>query len=313
VLVLTDLQRDRIAEARRRDEFFWLDLTSPAPEELRTLAELLDLHPVALEDTLEFGQRPKLDTYESHLLLVYYSARMDGDVRVEPIEIHLYLSGGFALTVRRTRCAALEDLHTQLEREPTHDEGYLVYKILDTLTDAYYPVIEALERRIDELEGAVLDRARKAQLREIYRLRQDVREQLRITSAQRDHWAAAADAIRALPGLRQGTVEYLRDVGDHIAQVTGELARQIDDLNALTGTYFNANADRLNAVATRLTIVGTVFVTWTVFTGFFGQNFGWLVRHIDGAEAFWGLGVTLPLAVTALAGLLLWVKRRDLF
>jgi magnesium transporter len=130
---------------------------------------------------------------------------------------------------------------------------------------------------------------------------------------QRDHYPATADAIRALPGLNQGTVEYLRDVGDHLNQVSGELNRQIDDINSLTGTYFNANADRLNAVATRLTIIGTLFVTWTVFTGFFGQNFGWLVRHIDSVRDFYGLGVLTPIGVTALAGLVMWVKRRDLF
>jgi magnesium transporter len=313
MLVLTDLQPDLIAEHLRRDQFFWLDLTEPTPEELRTVSDLLELHPVALEDTLEFGQRPKLDTYENHLLLVFYTARLDDDGAAVPIEVHVYLSGGFVMTVRRTRCAALEQLHQDLQREPTHDEGFLVYKILDTLTDAYYPVIEGLEDRIDALEGEVLDRARKTQLRSIYRIRQAIRELLRIATAQRDQWTTAADAVRGLPGLRQGTVEYLRDIGDHLAQVAGELTRQIDDIHALTGTYFNANSDRLNAVATRLTIVGTIFVTWTVFTGFFGQNFGWLVKHIDSAAAFWGLGVGVPVGVTLLAGLVLWVKRRDLF
>jgi magnesium transporter len=313
MLVLTELQPERIAEHRRRDEFFWLDLTSPTAEELHTVAELLDLHPVAVEDTLEFHQRPKVDVYENHVLVVYYSARLDDDGRADLLEVHLYLSGGFAMTVRRDGCDALDRLHAALEREPTHDEGYLVYRILDTLTDAYYPVVEALEEQIDALEGAVLARARKLHLRRIYHLRQDVRELLRITTAQRDHWAAGADAIRAVPGLRQGTVEYLRDVGDHLVQISGELARQIDDLNALTATYFNANSDRLNAVATRLTVIGTIFVTWTVFTGFFGQNFGWLVRHIDDAATFWGLGVALPVTVTALAGAFMWFKRRDLF
>jgi magnesium transporter len=217
------------------------------------------------------------------------------------------------VSIRRSACDALENLHVQLAQTPTEDEGYLVYKILDTLTDAYFPVVDALEERIDRLEGQVLLRARREQLSEIYRLRQNIRELLRIAMGQRDHYTATADAIRALPGLKQGTVEYLRDVGDHLNQVSGELNRQIDDINALTGTYFNANADRLNAVATRLTIIGTLFVTWTVFTGFFGQNFGWLVRHIDSVRDFYGLGVLLPIGVSALAGVFMWVKRRDLF
>jgi magnesium transporter len=225
----------------------------------------------------------------------------------------MHLSGSFVVTIRRSDCVALDDLHVELATTPTEDEGYLVYKILDTLTDAYFPVIERLEEHIDALEGQVLLRARREQLPEIYRLRQNVRELLRVAMGQRDHYLATADAIRGLPGLRQGTGEYLRDVGDHLNQASGELGRQIDDINALTGTYFNANAYRLNAVATRLTIIGTIFVTWTVLTGFFGQNFGWLVDHVDTARDFYGFGLGLPIGVTALAGVIMWVKRRDLF
>ena len=124
-------------------------------------------------------------------------------------------------------------------------------------------------------------RARREQLSRIYRLRQEVREHHRLVSEQRDHFQPAADAIRNLAGLTRGSKEYLRDVGDHLAQVSGEFHRQYEDLMSLAQTYFNANADRLNRTATRLTVVGTIFVTWTLITGFFGQNFEWLVRHVE--------------------------------
>jgi magnesium transporter len=313
MLVLTDVKRDEIAQSLEADHFFWLDLNDPTAAQVRETAELLHLHPVAVEDTLEFGQRPKLDIYDNHLLLVFYTARITDAGKAEPIEVHIYLSGAFVFTVRRMPCTALEDLHVQLADAPIHDEGYLTYRILDTLTDAYYPVINAVETRVDALELEILDRARREQLAVIYRMRQEVRGLLRIAASQRDHFPATAEAIRQVPGLSQGTREYLRDVGDHITQVSGEVQRQADDLNALTATYFNANSDRLNAVATRLTIAGTIFVTWTVFTGFFGQNFGWMVRHIDGPVSFFTLGLAVPVAVTALAGLILYLKRRDLF
>jgi magnesium transporter len=313
MLVLTELEADKIAESLREDHFFWLDLEKPSPDVIRRTAELLHLHPVAVEDSIEFGQRPKVDVYDDHLLIVYYSARVNGDRTASPIEVHIYLSGSFVVTIRRERCTALEELHAQLGQVPIHDEGYLIYRILDTLTDAYYPVIADLEQRVDALEAQILLRARREQLPIIYRLRQDVRELLRITAAQRDHFMQTAEAIRSLPGLEQGTREYLRDVGDHITQVAGELQRQTDDLNALTGTYFNANADRLNAVATRLTIVGTLFIVTTLVTGFFGQNFGWLVRNISSRTDFLIFGVGGLAVPIAIAGAVLWIKRDDWF
>ncbi len=102
-------------------------------------------------------------------------------------------------------------------------------------------------------------------------------------------------------------------MGDHLAQVTGEFQRQNEDLMALAQTYFNANADRLNAVATRLTLMGTLFLTWTLVTGFFGQNFGWLVSGVSTRTDFLVFGIGGLLLPTIALGVLFWVKRRDWF
>jgi magnesium transporter len=174
-----------------------------------------------------------------------------------------------------------------------------------------YPVVDRLEDRIDDLERRVLERVDSRQLGEIYRAKQDVQTVLRRMVVQREHFAAAAVAIQDLPGLTRGSHEYLRDIGDHLAQLTGELARQAEDLNALTGTYFNANTNRLNLTVTRLTVLATFFLIWTLVTSFFGQNFGWLVDHIASLEAFIVyslLGLVLP---TVLAGVWFWRRRRD--
>ena len=184
---------------------------------------------------------------------------------------------------------------------------------LDTLTDAWYPVITAIETEVDELEAEVFTRTRREQLSRIYRLRQEVREHHRLLAGQRDQFGPAAEAIRNLAGLSRGAKEYLRDVGDHLSQITGEFHRQLEDLMSLAQTYFNANADRLNGTATRLTVVGTFFVTWTLITGFFGQNFGYLVRSISGKHVFFIYGVGGLLVPTIVLGTVFWVKRHDWF
>ena len=82
---------------------------------------------------------------------------------------------------------------------------------------------------------------------------------------------------------------------------------------SLAQTYFNANADRLNSTATRLTVVGTLFVVWTLITGFFGQNFPFLVNHISGLNHFLLFGVGGLVVPTIVLGGLFWVKRHDWF
>ena len=310
--VLTEVDRDRIEALQRRDEFFWLDLRAPSAADLDAAGGLLGLHELALEDTREFAQRPKLDRYPGAVLLVYWSARVAGDpAQVEPVEVHLHISGGFLFTVHESPCIELDDLRETLSPETAEAEDYVVYRVLDGLTDALFPVVDHLEGRIDALEEAVLRNADRSQLSDIYRLKQAVQQLQRRLLPQRDHFAAASEAIMELPGLTRGSREYLRDVGDHLAQVTGELYRQTDDLGALTSTYFNANANRLNRLATRLTVLATFFLIWTLVTSFFGQNFKWLTDHIDTFEAFVAyetVGLVLP---TVLAAIYFWRRRRE--
>ena len=315
--VLERVDHDRIAQLRERDEFFWLDLTGPSPDEVKMLGELLDLHPVAIEDTVEFDQRPKLDSYGDHLLFVFYTVRKGrntGEALFEPVEVHIYISGSFVVTIRRAECTQLDALHHELDSADSKAEDYIVYKVFDVLTDAFYPIIDALEERIDALESHVLlSRPTREHLAEIYRLKQRVHDLSRRVVPQRDRFTTGSDAILELPGLARGTREYLRDVGDHLVQIASELHRQQEDLTALTATYFNANANRLNAVATRLTIGGTFFLIWTLVTGFFGQNFGWLVRNIDTRHDFYLYGVSALVIPTVIIGTMFWVKRKDWF
>jgi magnesium transporter len=315
--VLQTVDRDRLADLYERDEFFWLDLTRPSSDDLQALGEVLGLHPVALEDTNEFGQRPKLDVYGEHVLFVFYTVRRGrntGEAVVEPVEIHIYISGSFVVTVRRSACTELDALHGELDTTDPKAEQYIVYRIFDVLTDAFYPIIDVLEERIDAVEAQVLlSKPHHEQLAQIYRLKQNVQELSRRVVPQRDRFLAGTETILKLPGLSRGTKEYLRDVGDHLAQIAGELHRQQEDLTALTSTYFNANANRLNATATRLTIGGTFFLAWTLVTGFFGQNFGWLVDNIDTKQNFLLYGVGALLIPTVAIGAVFWVKRKDWF
>ena len=315
--VLERIDRDQLTELRRRDEFFWLDTLDPSPEDVHALGAVLGLHPVAVEDTIEFRQRPKLDAYDDHVLFVFYTVRRlhDGDeAPFAPVEIHIYISGGFVVTVRRTECTELEALHHELDAADAEAEEYIVYKIFDVLTDAFYPIIDLLEQRIDALESHILlGRPSREHLAQIYRLKQRVHELALRVIPQRDRFVSGAETILNLPGLARSAREYLRDVGDHLAQIAGELHRQQEDLAALTATYFSANQNRLNAVATRLTIGGTLFIVWTLVTGFFGQNFGFLVRHIDSRHAFLVYGVGALIVPTVIIGTLFWVKRKDWF
>jgi len=309
--VLTTVDAARIEALAARDEFFWLDLHRPAREDVARLGALLDFHPAAIEDTAEWGQLPKVDVYGDHLLLVFFTAETR-DPRAEPREAHVYLSGGWLITVRR--CASrLDGLHGPMRAaDPGEEqEDHLVYRVLDALADGWDPVVDALDARVDELEVQVLDRPQRDHPRTIYWMKQEVQDLLRHASRQAAVMPEAVDAMHRLPGLQHGSREWLRDVTTHCESIASDLHRIAADLNALTDTYFNANANRLNRLVTYVSIGSVFFLLWTLVTGFFGQNFGWLVGHIDSKEAFIAYELGALVIPTVVLAAVLWRRRRD--
>src|SRR3954451_13326949 len=123
--VLTSVEPARVEALRARDEFFWVDLHSPPPADLERLGDILHFHPAAVEDTREWEQLPKVDVYGDHLLLVFFTAE-GMDPRSEPREVHVYVSGGWLVTVRRCD-SPLDALHAPMRAaEPDDEEDHLV-------------------------------------------------------------------------------------------------------------------------------------------------------------------------------------------
>src|SRR3954470_4706275 len=152
--VLTSIDRSRIRGLVAGDAFFWLDLVSPSVDDLESLRDLVGLHPAALEDSREWDQLPKLDNYRDHVLIVFFSAAVDGE-RTRPIEVHVYVSGRWIITVRRTE-TRLDGLRRRMTDGDPEAEDQILYDVLDALADGWDPVIQEVDRRVDVVEAQVL-------------------------------------------------------------------------------------------------------------------------------------------------------------
>ena len=296
---LARLDREEIERLLVRDEFFWLDLDSPGDDELDGLAAMLGWDPLALEDAKEFGQRPKLDDYDQHALLVFYGVHAPEGTLVE---VHLFVSGGWIVTIHRSPCQHLHTQRDALAHNPPKTEEAVVYRILDALTDSFGPCVNEFDDQIERLEDEIVARPADDQVGRVLRLRRTIGPMRRAVTAQRDLFASLGDVVDRLPGLeRDRATNQFRDVYDHLARTAEALESHRDRLVGALQIYSSMSDNRLNRVTERLTLVATVFLplTWTV--GFFGQNFGWLVKHINSFADFmvWGVlvGLVAPVIV----------------
>jgi magnesium transporter len=289
--VLDRVDADAIRALHERGEFFWLDLHSPTDVELDELGALLGIPELAIEDTKEFGQRPKLDDYETRVLLVFYGA--EGS---ELIEVHVHVSGDEVVTVRRDHCAHLVAAKDSLHLGTMRTEQQLVYRILDALADSLRALADRYADEVERLEETAFRRPTPDQRRRMSELRSELFRMQQTVVPQRDMLSRGGDVLEHLPGLERDVARHkFRDVHDDLVLTANEVAY----LRELLAEAVNV---LLNQMAGRLTVVATIFLPLTFATGFFGMNFGWLVRHIDSAETFFVIGIggmIVPLIVAA--------------
>jgi magnesium transporter len=306
----TSIDEPSIRSHLERDEFFWLDLTAPSQDDLAKLHELFGFHPLALEDTDHFGQRPKLDNYGDYIFLVFYGAWRLGTEDLAPLrEVHLFISGRYLITVHRDPFPPLERQRDQLDGRVLHSEQFLIYRVLDALTDSFFPLLAEMDEEIDTLEAAVLASPTDQQLEQLFSLKRQLVAMRKVVTPQRDLFARSVDQIAELPGLQLDERDYFRDVYDHLIRISDLIDSYRDLLSGATDLYLSTVSNRQNDVMKQLTVIATIFLPLSFITGFFGQNFGFMVNHlINHPWTFWVIGIGSMFATCV--GLLVFFRRK---
>ena len=321
---LDSIDHDAIAGLLAHDEYFWLDLDAPADEDAQTLAELFKFHPLSVEDMVKRGQRPKLEDFGDYMFLVYYGAvapeggeppppdsspeagPASGE-RIKLEEVHAFISGDYLVTVHDGACTALDEARKRMEAQKPRSEQFVVYRVLDALTDTFFPLLEDLEDRLERLDEQIFAQASPDHLQPLTELRRDLVMLGRVATPQRDMLARHIDDILQIPGLEKDSRDYFRDVYDHAIRISDQVDSFRDLLLGSRDAYLSVTSNRLNEISKQLTVVATIFLPLSFVVGFFGQNFGWMVRNINTAGDFWVIGAgSMVLSVVILA---IWLRR----
>jgi len=228
--------------------------------------------------------------------------------------VSLLIGSDFVLTVQETYGDVLDPvcqrLRVKSSRIRSYSSDYLGYVILDTIVDAYYPVVESVRDRIEILEERVLSEASPETLRELSSMRGQLMRLKRTIAPQRE---AVNALIRADDELISDSLRiYLRDTQDPIVQ----LAEGVEQARALVGgpmnTYLTVVSNRMNLVMKTLTIVASFFVPLTFMAGIYGMNF----EHMPELEVRWAYPVSLIAMALVGAGMVVyfwhkgWIGRR---
>jgi magnesium transporter len=307
---VVQFDRETVEGLLASGSFFWLDLGKPARDDFSILREVFKFHPLALEDSEQLNQRAKIDSYDDFVFIAIYGAGADED---RLVEVHCFYSERFLVTVHRDDCPAFAAIRRRYrKRERAMEQpSLLLYRVVDGLVDSFFPSLAALDERIDELEDAIFLEAADRQLQEIFQMKRQLVGMRKAVTPQRDAFASLMGGVADLPGLGEEDEHYFRDVYDHLIRISDLIDSYRDLLTGAMDVYLSTVSNRINAVMKQLTIIATIFLPLMFVTGFFGQNFGWMVSHIHSWPMFLGLGGGSE--IVALLALLAFFRRRGWF
>jgi magnesium transporter len=313
------LDLDTVAEMYRRDEpgFVWIALLEPDPGEMSGVQDIFGLHDLAVEDAQAFHLRPKVEQYDDGKVLFAVIRTVEYIDELEDVEfgeVAIFLGRRFLITVRHGVASELGTARRRLESRPEllkAGPGAGLWAILDKIVDDYAPVIAGLENDVEQVEATVF-RGTAAATERIYKLRREATDFYRAVHPLLGPLEALERA--AYPYVGKGLKPFFRDVNDHLKQVNEDvlglrdvLATVLQANIAVLSLEQNDISVRQNETTKQLTVIATIFLPLSFLTGFFGQNFGWLVDHITSLWAFlvFGFG-SLAVSCTILFA---WFRR----
>ncbi|MCB0790205.1 MAG: magnesium/cobalt transporter CorA [Flavobacteriales bacterium] len=288
-------QLDGSAPAARAGQVGWLDFDGLENDKfVAAIAERFGLHPLLIEDVLNFDQRPKLEEYQDKLFIVVKMLSLDhvtGSVRIE--QISFVLAKDLVLSFQERPGDVLDPIRDRIRndlgRVRRSGSDYLLYALIDVIVDNYFLVVEHLGKRIEELERKISLRPGEDDLLTI----QEIRSQLILLSRH-------ALPVRELTGrlntlqsdlIDKSTRRYLNDLQDHTLYITDSISTFRDMLANLENTWHAGVNLRMGQVMKLLTIISTIFIPLTFIVGVYGMNF----RHMP--ELQWRYGYFLTLGV----------------
>lgn len=292
-------------------EIRWINVNGLSQtEQIERLGNHYQLHPLILEDIVDTNQRPKIDEYPDYLFVVfkmlYYNAH--GGFVIE--HISLVLGQDYVITFQESDGDIFDSLRQRIANAKGRIRGagsdYLMFAIMDAVVDHYMTLIEALGERIEDLEDFLF--LNNNNTKDITQEIQDLkREVLRIRRAVYPF----KEVVHHLEKLETHLIEhrtlsYIRDLYDHIVQVTDSIDIYREMTWGLMDMYMTTISNKMNEVMKVLTIMASIFIPLTFLAGIYGMNFD----HMPELHSKYGYYYLLGLMLIVFIAMIIYFKRK---
>lgn len=285
---IADISIDQISDYLNKPEtFVWVAIKDPDASELEKMRQEFNLHPLAVEDARKGNQRPKMEEYGDDLFVILHTASLEANKELSVGEVAIFVGANYILSVRSKSYQGFVNVRDRCEREPEllkNGSVFVLYALMDTVVDRYFPVIDELENGLEQIEERIFSKSASSRMiiEEVYTLKRKLMVlQHTVASLQE----LVGKLYRGqVPHICQGMQEYFRDVSDHIIR----MSKTLENTREMTTTAIQVNLSLISLseseVTKKLASYAALFAFPTLIAGVYGMNF----RFMPELEWIWG-------------------------
>ena len=291
-----------------KQSFLWLDLFSPADEELFVLTHDFHFHPLSIEDVLSEESRPKVDDYDDYLFVIFQSVgRPGGEDELATYDLGLFLTKNAVVTVHSHQIDILNSLFDKFLRDDrivARGPSFVFHAILDYLVDTYDKPLDIIEAETDKIEDDIFEDPQAEIVKRIFNIRRDTLDFKRILAPLKEVVFQMTTGKLSL--ISERAEVYFADIYDHLSRMTDEADSNRDILNSALEVYFSTVSDRTNQIIKFLTIFTAILLPPSFIAGLYGMNF----MHMPPLDWDHGYIIVWSVIIVIVVGLLFFFKKR---
>ncbi len=255
----------------------WINVDGLSDGDLiKKISKKFDLHYLLLEDIQNADHQPKADEYENHLFFTLKMLyRIDGHNNIDYEHISFVLGKNYVLSFQEKEGDIFDSLRNRIKQDTNiirkRGADYLLYRLIDSIVDSYYSVLENIGKQIEEIEDSISNNPTVEDFQRIQKLRKEFIYLRKVVYPLRE---ALNKVVKNEDGfIEERNVKYFSDVYDHVIHLIDSLDTYKDLTSTLMDLYMNTINYKMNEVMKLLTMITTIFIPLSFIAGVYGMNF----------------------------------------
>jgi len=307
--LLKDLKLSDVAPyINNNDYLIWLDIENPNRNRMQFLLDNFHFHPLDIEDCLSIIERPKLDEYDDYFFLVMHIPLFVKETRrLSPFTVNIFIGRNFLVTVHHGLCKPIQDTYSSITENHkilTKGSGYLLHKVIDSLIDYDFPILNKIYRNVQNVENAIFKKVSNKNVRDILLIRTNILTFRNIIFPQRKILKTLE--IKDMEFLIDELEVYFSDLVDHVEKIWDTLENYKELIEGVHDAHESLLSSKINDIMRILTIFSVVILPLTLITGIYGMN----VSLPIGSAPFAFIVIMAAMLVISI-GMLIYFKYKD--